>query len=648
MARRISQADNMFDLMIDLTHNAVSKTHVSKKKPIFTAVMPDHEAVEDLFNETERMCFAEDLEPTLLSNDSPEIDFFLNTPKASSFTGSLKFALYNTVMSFPGLPDEVYFGTAAHSTSGHTGRMKVYDPDYTGDRAFLPSRIRRRLDEGWKIVHVGFVVWMDMPPPEMRPRLRLLMLAIEATLTFAFWAGDWSKVNSHKGFEEFCLWKRPSLSYNGLCTHSSMNEPVYSEIGLTLDELEIIRQQLAAKTLAKSRRDQAMREGSDPVAWKAARNAEQRERMQDPVIREKAYQASRDSYKKTSTLALATKQHYCEPCEKNFSTAPCLQRHLDGPFHAFKLRELDEAATAAADPDHDPAASSDESPYIDYEALRRENDRTTRRQSARARAKKDKKTNRHYCQTCSQSFTKASSLKRHLAGPTHKKEAQRVAKLAKSNRSLEVHGHDNTASTEVMLVDDSETDSETDDETPFHNQSDSEPPGHNLDMFDAVDPASEPLDALQPFAAFEPIFTFEPVLASKPFGALKPVFLSGPVSTPESFPALEQVAALESNTFEAHGQATNANLSHMPKYDAFGQVIMADTGAHGHVYTASNKSLGHVPTDSRPSGPNLSQSILAPFTKSGVKSGPALPKEKKKVSRIQSAKINHFFRKTGS
>jgi hypothetical protein len=639
MARRISQADNMFDLMVDLTHNAVSKTHVSKKKPIFTAVMPDHAAVEDLFNETERMCFAEDLEPTLLSNDSPEIDFFKNTPKASSFTGSLMFALYNTVMSFPGLPDEVYFGTAAHSTTGHTGRMKVYDPDYTGDRSFLPSRIRKRLDEGWKIVHVGFVVWMDMPPPEMRPRLRLLMLAIEATLTFAFWAGDWSKYNSHKGFEEFCLWKRPSLSYNGLCTHSSMNEPVYSEIGLTPDELEVIRQQLAAKTLAKSRRDQAMREGPDPVAWRAARNAEARERRQDPELRERQYQASRTSYKKTSTLALATKKHYCQPCEKNYPTAPTLQRHLDGPFHAFRLRELDEEAAAAADPDHDHAAPSDEPPYIDYEALRRENDRTTRRQSARVRATSDKKSNRHYCQTCSQSFTKASSLKRHLAGPTHKKEAQRVAKLAKNNKSVEDHDHDDIASTEAnrLLLHDSETDSETDDETPFHNESDSKEPVHSLNMFDAVDPASEALDARQPFA-FEPIFTFEPVLASKPLGALKPVFLSGPVSTSESFPALEKVPALE----QVPALEPDTTESSLP---AGNESLVADKSSKTSLTSNLTAELVVVKPKTSSGKSTMVQSTLTPITKSVV-SNVSPKKNKRSKPQIQSTKVKQFFRKT--
>lgn len=51
-----------------------------------------------------------------------------------------------------------------------------------------------------------------------------------------FWA--LRKKDKWYGFENLCPWDRQSLEWDGLCTHSALEEPVYALVDITPEHAE--------------------------------------------------------------------------------------------------------------------------------------------------------------------------------------------------------------------------------------------------------------------------------------------------------------------------------------------------------------------------------------------------------------------------
>lgn len=324
MAYRISNAYNMYDLMIDLVDNVLRKTPAKEKHPLFDNVLPDHEAVDELYGHATGVHYAPGLFEVLTTTKAPPNDFFESTPAASTFKKK-KFSVYNVVMKF-GLQTEHYFGEAACSDTGHRGRMSNYNTGHN-----MPHRVALRVSQGWTISHVGFIAWMDLPTFAYIPRLRLLTLAIEATMTYAFWGLAWDKTKSHGGKADFCLFDRLELDYAGLCTHPSIYEAVHSAFGLSDEEVIALQSEMALRrkeAVPKSRNKAKLER---PEEYKAMMS---RQRAEFIVLNPEKVKAIDKKHKvKANAEAKRLRKFDCKPCGGNFPQIKTLARHLVTKTH---------------------------------------------------------------------------------------------------------------------------------------------------------------------------------------------------------------------------------------------------------------------------------------------------------------------------
>lgn len=328
MAYRISNADNMYDLMIDLVDNVLRKTPAKEKHPLFDEVLPDHEAVDELYGHATGVHYAPGLFEVLTSTKAPSNDFLESTPAASTFKKK-KFAIYNLAMRY-GSEIEHYFGDAACSATGHKNRMWDYNTSHN-----LSSRVALRLSQGWTISHIGFIAWMDVPTFAYIPRLRLLTLAIEATMTYAFWGLAWDKTKSHGGKADFCLFDRLELDYAGLCTHPSIYEAVHSAFGLSDEEVIALQSEMALRrkeAVPKSRNKAKLER---PEEYKAMMNTQRANFVAKNPERTK--EIGKKWADKDAAESVLKSKYSCGPCKKNYPQKKTYIGHLISPTHSTKV-----------------------------------------------------------------------------------------------------------------------------------------------------------------------------------------------------------------------------------------------------------------------------------------------------------------------
>ena len=87
----------------------------------------------------------------------------------------------------------------------------------------LPRYVAAALEQGFEIT--GWSVMLDcLLPASPKPLLRLFILAIEATLTFRFWALRRRREISVDKYA--CRWPDADLPWIGLCSQSALRESV--------------------------------------------------------------------------------------------------------------------------------------------------------------------------------------------------------------------------------------------------------------------------------------------------------------------------------------------------------------------------------------------------------------------------------------
>lgn len=112
----------------------------------------------------------------------------------------------------------------------------------------MPEYIQKALEKGFTITHKGTLVTCLIPSAANIPRVRLLFVATEAVLCFAFWAMKRKDIDY--GIDICCRWPRALIKYGGLCSHNALLEGVIGNFGLSAEELETIHAQGQARRSA--------------------------------------------------------------------------------------------------------------------------------------------------------------------------------------------------------------------------------------------------------------------------------------------------------------------------------------------------------------------------------------------------------------
>jgi hypothetical protein len=118
------------------------------------------------------------------------------------------------------------------------------------------------------------------------------------------------------------VWDPEELPYGGLCTHSPLVEKL-DGIGLSSEDLDAI---------ADKRR---LRKNEKLRAWSKADNIKKRANPTPEFVAQRTTinKSKYPSKKNKRDIAVANKTHFCELCEKSYTSAKELSEHQKKPLH---------------------------------------------------------------------------------------------------------------------------------------------------------------------------------------------------------------------------------------------------------------------------------------------------------------------------
>jgi len=122
--------------------------------------------------------FASGLFNVLEAASLPTIEYF----KTLSTETLACLAVYILILEKPHYRPRIYIGSG---TNCRTLRARFYD--YDGLRE-LPRYVEKSNKEGYEIMHKPPLCWIPMPSASLEPKLRLLLVALEATFAYMLWA----------------------------------------------------------------------------------------------------------------------------------------------------------------------------------------------------------------------------------------------------------------------------------------------------------------------------------------------------------------------------------------------------------------------------------------------------------------------------
>lgn len=333
----------------------LSTTNRALKNLQLDAVFSTERAMEKIM-QSSPLQFASGLLQIFQSPTAPTIAYFKTLPL---YLVKL-WAVYLLVLEKDGQRQRIYIGSGTYSETGVRVRMSSYDKrSRTGKLdSVIPHYVETSLQEGYAITHKCLLAWTPLPLPSDRYKLRCLFLVLEAIFTLCFWAMK-SRTKDYY-MPALCPWPRDSFTYDGCCTHFSINEQIVGH-NEDLDPEEINRI-AAERKLVKGRFYSA---NKGPGVHKANMKAygekaleEQRYKctvcdlsfrtnarllsyMETPIhIRKAAGISNRQKTGGGSQINIAKKKHWCGTCQHAAATAQRLETHLKGPRHAKKLRDL--------------------------------------------------------------------------------------------------------------------------------------------------------------------------------------------------------------------------------------------------------------------------------------------------------------------
>ncbi|KAF5539566.1 heat shock SSB1, partial [Fusarium phyllophilum] len=308
------------------------------KSATFNQVFPDADTLVAMLNLTE-LEFCDGFVDAVVSPSPPSVDFFSNLPPETDVAwGIYAVVLVKENEEFP----LVYVGSGTNAVQGVNARLANYDKEQV-----LPRFVEAALKKGFSIVHKGLLTWSPIPPPELVPRQRLLFLAIEAALTFWFWAMKSYEKDYHMG--DYCPWPIESFSYHGLCSHSALLEGAVGGLDLTPEQLiamaaevtqrkneySVFYRKVCMERDAERRLDLERQYTSD---YRAKNREECNARCRQWLIDNR--DERHEHVKRSAIKMYNSKKWYCHDCGQACTTPWELQRHNGSNRHKIRLRKI--------------------------------------------------------------------------------------------------------------------------------------------------------------------------------------------------------------------------------------------------------------------------------------------------------------------
>lgn len=332
-------------------------TPTSIANPVFALVLSNESVVETFLLDSS-LEFAPGLLECLQSGSPPTVAWFKSLPGNCG----KRWAVYCLLLEKPGEEPKIYIGSGTDKKDGLQIRFHQYD-----NGKCLPRFIEQALKEGYTIVHKGCLCSAPIPLAPPRFQYRILVIALECTFTWAFWA-----MRSRKwlGMHSLCRWPVASLEYGGCCSHSALSERVVGDTSsLTPEQIDAAEKTRLELSRAYQAKYYLEKKKENPDGWLAARRASAKKyqnKVKDSgVIKCEAcnttFQSRKDKRRHEATakhiantttatkiMALTSTQvrhnanvlsrrYYCSTCHHAFVTQQKLDQHMNGKNHARKL-----------------------------------------------------------------------------------------------------------------------------------------------------------------------------------------------------------------------------------------------------------------------------------------------------------------------
>jgi len=315
-----SETPELLQFVLSQVWRCLDTTPGLQKNPLFARFMQTLDDVQ-VIAATADVTFAPGLLEILTSDTPPGVDMFKSLPTDTTS----RWAVYALVLEKAGHRSRIYVGVCTNATIGVNARFKHYD-----DLKLLPRYVRTSLEEGFEIVTKGLLCWTSLPLAGVVPIVRLLFYALEATFACLFWAMRCSRFKD-MGMGHMSLWERDTLDWDGLCSHSALNDGIAGDFDLSPEDLEMI-------AIEKEKKARAMK------AW-SCRNYQQKqmetnyhEFMDNSCARVKKSRAlqpakHRATEAKRNAKVKERKDFWCERCSLGFTRRQHLDNHLQSDGH---------------------------------------------------------------------------------------------------------------------------------------------------------------------------------------------------------------------------------------------------------------------------------------------------------------------------
>lgn len=255
------------------------------------------------------LTFAPGLFEVLQPATPPTIDFFKGLPSVTSGTW---WGVYVLVLEKSRRRPKIYIGSGTKARDSIRSRMNQYEKGVC-----LPQHVETALKQGYEITHTGLLCWAPKPASSNHLDVQMIIIAIEATFSFFFWAMC-SRTKDYL-MSHACTWNIKSFTYDGCCGHSSLKEG-FSNADFTAEEVEAKVSQIAENTRVNMR------------TW--LKNNQDK---------------SRATIERSRSKALASKKYRCEPCNKTFDRRLNLEQHYKSPKHKTRINGTVSAIVASRD-----------------------------------------------------------------------------------------------------------------------------------------------------------------------------------------------------------------------------------------------------------------------------------------------------------
>lgn len=183
-----------------------------RKHTLFDQVFFDYSVLVDIYNGVISLSFCDGFLDTVKAAKPPGLAFFKRLPMVNG----KKWGIYVLMLEKDGYLPFIYIGSGTDATNGVRNRFGQH-----ANGVMVPKYVGKAKQAGYKITHMGLLVWCDLPAPEDVPRTRLLFIALESALSFLFGAMYKPKSNPAQdyGMSSCFYWDQNYLSYQGLCSH---------------------------------------------------------------------------------------------------------------------------------------------------------------------------------------------------------------------------------------------------------------------------------------------------------------------------------------------------------------------------------------------------------------------------------------------